>query len=303
MLARAQALVERSLAEGCAPVVVPFFDEATFTVSYLVHDAATRRAAIIDPLLDFELESGRVGTASADTLIDHVRAAGLRVDWILETHVHADHLSAAPYVQQRLGGGVAIGREVETVRRLFGGIFNAAVGTRPASRDFDRLLDDGDNLAIGELPGIALHVPGHTPADMAFVIGDAVFCGDTLFMPDFGTARADFPGGDARTLFRSIRRLQRLPDAARVFTCHDYKAPGRSAFAWESTMRAQRLANVHANLGVTEDAFVELRTARDRTLTLPRLLLPSVQVNMMGGKLPPAESNGWRYLRIPLDAM
>jgi len=285
------------------PVVQAFFDDSTFTASYVVHDPGTLKAAIIDSVLDFDAAAGRTSRTSADTIIAYVEARGLTVEWLLETHAHADHLSAAPYLQERLGGQLGIGREITTVQHVFGKLFNAGSDFERDGSQFDRLFDDGDIFAVGALQASVLHVPGHTPADLAYVIGDAVFCGDTLFMPDYGTARADFPGGDARRLFRSIRRLLSLPDDARLFLCHDYKAPGRDAFAWETTIRDERIANVHVHEGVTEDEFVKMRRDRDATLDMPKLILPAVQVNMRGGELPPAEDNGVRYLKLPLDVL
>ena len=286
-----------------APVVKSFFDEPTFTATYVVHDPATKAAAIIDSVLDFDQAAGRTSTKSAEAVVEYVQREGLTVQWLLETHAHADHLSAAPYLQERLGGTLAIGREILAVQQVFGKVFNEGTEFRRDGSQFDHLFADGERFSLGELPAIALHVPGHTPADMAYVIGDAAFIGDTLFMPDYGTARADFPGGDAGRLFRSIRRLMKLPDATRVFLCHDYKAPGRDHFVWETTMGAERTSNVHVHEGVTEEQFVEMRTKRDATLDLPRLILPSVQVNMRGGHLPPPESNGTRYLKLPVDVL
>ena len=286
-----------------APVVTAFFDEPTFTASYVIHDPETMAAAIVDSVLDFDQPSGRTSTASADAIVGHVRARGLSVEWILETHAHADHLSAAPYLQEQLGGKVAIGRDILTVQAVFGRIFNEGSAFARDGSQFDRLFDDGDAFSIGSIPAVALHVPGHTPADMAYVIGDAAFVGDTMFMPDYGTARADFPGGDARRLFRSIRRLMELPDETRVFLCHDYKAPNRDAFVWETTMLAERTGNVHVHKDVTEDAFVAMRTQRDATLAMPRLILPSIQVNMRAGHLPEPEENGTRYLKLPLNTL
>ena len=287
---------------GAVPVKA-FFDEATYTVSYVVHDPATRRAAIIDSVLDFDPASGRTSHKSADMILAYVQTEGLSVDWLLETHAHADHFSAAPYLQGELGGRLAIGAEIVTVQQTFGKLFNAGTEFARDGSDFDRLFKDGDHFAIGELRAMALHVPGHTPADLAYVIGDAVFAGDTLFMPDYGTARTDFPGGDARQLYRSIRRLLSLPDRARLFLCHDYKAPGRDEYAWETTVAAERAGNIHMHDGVSEDEFVAMRQARDATLAMPRLILPSIQVNMRGGHLPPPEENGVRYLKLPLDAV
>lgn len=304
VVARATAQITASLIDDTPRVVVrSFFDEATFTASHVVHDPATRTAAIIDSVLDFDPASARTGHGSADAIIAYVHAEGLRVEWLLETHAHADHLSAAPYLQQQLGGKIAIGRAITTVQQTFGTLFNEGSDFQRNGAQFDHLFDDGDSFTIGGLSAVVLHVPGHTPADLAYVIGDAVFPGDTIFMPDFGTARADFPGGDARQLFRSIRRLLSLPRAARLFLCHDYKAPDRDAFAWETTIGAERDSNVHVHDGVEEDAFVAMRTARDATLDMPRLILPSIQVNMRAGHLPEPEANGTRYLKIPLDTV
>ena len=286
-----------------APTVKAFFDEPTFTASYVAHDPETGSAAIIDSVLDFDQPSGRTSTASAEAIIDHVRDQGLTVEWILETHAHADHLSAAPYLQEKLGGRIAIGSDILAVQDVFGKVFNEGTEFARDGSQFDRLFDDGDAFAIGGLGAIALHVPGHTPADIAYVIGDAVFVGDTMFMPDYGTARTDFPGGDARQLFRSIRRLMELPDETRVFLCHDYKAPNRDHFVWETTIGAERTGNVHVHGDVTEDEFVAMRTARDATLDMPRLLLPSIQVNMRAGYLPEPEENGTRYLKLPLNIL
>ncbi len=292
------------LASASSPLPVKaFFDQATFTVSYVVHDPATRRAAIIDSVLDYDPASGRTSFESADAILAYVQVENLTVDWMLETHAHADHLSAAPYLQGKLGGQLAIGTEIVAVQTIFGKLFNAGTEFARDGSDFDRLFKDGDTFQIGTLPAMALHVPGHTPADLAYIIGDAVFTGDTLFMPDYGTARADFPGGDARQLYRSIRRLLSLPAETRLFLCHDYKAPGREEYLWETTIQAERQRNVHVHDGVSEDEFVTMREARDATLGMPRLILPSVQVNMRGGHLPPPESNGIRYLKIPLDVM
>lgn len=286
-----------------APHVRAFFHEPTFTASYVVTDDATRRAAIIDSVWDFDQPSGRTSFEAADEIIAYVQEQGLTVDWILETHAHADHLSAAPYLQEKLGGKLAIGREIVTVQGVFGKIFNEGTEFARDGSQFDRLLEDGEELMIGEIPLIALHVPGHTPADMAYVVGDAAFIGDTMFMPDYGSARADFPGGDARKLYRSVRRLMRLPDQTRVFLCHDYKAPNREEFVWETTMLAERTANVHLHQDVTEDQFVEMRTQRDATLEMPRLILPSIQVNMRGGHLPPPEADGTSYLKLPVNKL
>jgi glyoxylase-like metal-dependent hydrolase (beta-lactamase superfamily II) len=285
------------------PSVKAFFDEATFTVTYVVRDPGSNACAIIDSVLDYDPASGRTAHRSAEAVIAHVRAEGLEVVWQLETHAHADHLSAAPYLQAVLGGWLAIGEKIVLVQETFGALFNAGSDFPRDGRQFDHLFKDGERFSVGGLEGVALHVPGHTPACLAYVIGDAVFVGDTLFMPDYGTARCDFPGGDAATLYRSIKRLLTLPDETRVLLCHDYKADGRTDYIWESTIGAQRRDNIHVHDGVTQSAFVALRETRDRTLDMPRLILPSVQVNMRGGHLPEPEDNGVRYLKIPMDAV
>ena len=299
----AAAKIKAAQRSGKIPIVRTFFDEATFTATHVIHDPATRTAAIIDSVLDFDQPSGRTSHASADAIIDYVRTRGLTVEWQIETHAHADHLSAAPYLQDKLGGQIVIGRHIKTVQTVFGEIFNEDDRFARDGSQFDRLMADGDMFRLGELDGIVLHTPGHTPACMVWIIGDALFTGDTLFMPDYGTARADFPGGDARALFRSIHRLLSLPGETRVFLCHDYKAPGRDDYAWETTIAAARTANVHVHDGVSEDAFVAMREGRDKTLSMPKLILPSVQVNMRGGRLPEAESNGTRYLKLPIDIL
>jgi glyoxylase-like metal-dependent hydrolase (beta-lactamase superfamily II) len=290
--------------DAAAPIIETFFDEATFTASHVVHDPVTKAAAIVDSVLDFDQASGRTSFNSADAIIDYVEKEGLKVEWLLETHAHADHLSAAPYLQQRLGGKIAIGEHIRAVQQVFGEIFNEGAEFARDGSQFDRLFADGDRFELGSLRGIALHVPGHTPADIAYVIGDAAFVGDTMFMPDYGTARCDFPGGDPRQLYKSIRRLMELPGETRLFLCHDYKAPpSRLEFAWQTTIDAQRAANVHVHKDVTEDEFVALRTARDKTLCTPRLLLPSVQVNMRAGHFPDPEANGTPYLKLPLNLL
>jgi len=303
-LARAQDQVRAALrGEIPAPHVEAFFDEPTFTASYVVHDPVTREAAIIDSVLDFDHAAGRTSFDSADEIIAFVTDNDLKVRWILETHAHADHLSAAPYLQERLGGELAIGSEIVTVQNVFGKIFNEGTQFERDGSQFDRLLSDGDQLMIGQVPMIALHVPGHTPADMAYVIGDALFTGDTMFMPDYGSARADFPGGDARQLYRSVRRLMQLPDETRVFLCHDYKAPNRDEYVWETTILAERTGNVHFHEGVSEDEFVAMRTQRDATLAMPKLILPSIQVNMRGGHMPEPDEDGVSYLKIPINQL
>ncbi|WP_309683287.1 MBL fold metallo-hydrolase [Asaia bogorensis] len=303
-IAQAASQIEATRAgQSPCPVVRSFFDETTFTASHVVHDPRTREAAIIDSVLDYDPASGRTGSLSAQAILEYIRAKSLTVTWQLETHAHADHLSAAPWLQEQLGGKLAIGAEITHVQEVFGKIFNAGTRFARDGSQFDHLFRDGERFRIGEIEAIALHVPGHTPADMAFVIGDCAFIGDTLFMPDFGTARADFPGGDARQLYRSIRRLLSLPRETRLFLCHDYKAPGRDWFAWETTIGAQRDSNLHVHDGVSEDEFVEMRTKRDATLSLPNLIMPSVQINMRGGRLPEPEENGTRYIKIPLDKL
>ena len=295
--------VDAALASKRLPVVRTFFDEATFTATHVVHDPETMRAAVIDSVLDFDQPSGRTSHASADAVIDYVRAEGLTVDWLLETHAHADHLSDAPYIQKVLGGTLVIRSEIRTVQGVFAKIFNEPASFAQNGSQFDRLIEDGERFTLGGIDAIALHVPGHTPACMAYVIGDAVFVGDTLFMPDYGTARADFPGGDAGTLFRSIRRLMKLPDPTRVFLCHDYKAPNRDQFVWETTIGAEKTGNVHVHEGVNEDEFVSMREARDATLGMPRLILPSLQVNIRAGHMPEPEDNGVSYLKLPLNLL
>lgn len=303
-LTKAQKSVERALSGHLAkPVVKSFFDEATFTASHVVHDPETKKAAIVDSVMDFDQPSGRTSFENANRIIDHVHAEELSVDWLLETHAHADHMSAAPYLQQKLGGKIAIGFEIRAVQQVFGGVFNEGAQFACDGSQFDRLFEDGDEFSIGNVPAIALHVPGHTPADVAYVIGDAVFVGDTMFMPDYGTARCDFPGGDAHQLYRSIRRLTALPDATRVFLCHDYQAPNRPFYAWETSIGAERAENIHVHEGIDEDSFVAMRTKRDSTLSTPRLMLPSVQVNMRGGRLPEPEDNGTSYLKLPLNVL
>ncbi|MFN4311991.1 MAG: MBL fold metallo-hydrolase [Ferrovibrio sp.] len=285
------------------PLIQAFFDEATFTVSYVVGDPSTKACAIIDSVLDYDPASGRTDKKSADAVIAYVRREGLMVQWILETHVHADHLSAAPYLKQELGGRIGIGFNITVVQNTFGKIFNAGTEFARDGSQFDHLLNDGESFSVGSIAAKAMHTPGHTPACMTYVIGDAAFVGDTLFMPDFGTARCDFPGGDARELYRSIRRIFTLPAETRLFMCHDYKAPGRDEYRWETTVAEERARNIHVHDGISEDEFVAMRTKRDATLDMPRLILPSVQVNMRAGHMPPAESNGMRYMKIPVDAL
>ena len=284
------------------PDIRSFFDPATYTVTHIVRDPGSNACAIIDPVLDFDPKSGRTSTALADAVIAAVRAAGLVVELILETHVHADHLTAAPHIRQQLGGKIAIGRQVSVVQGVFADLFHVEPGFPRDGSQFDILLDDGDGFRIGGLTGMAIATPGHTPACMTYVIGDAAFVGDTLFMPDYGSARCDFPGGDARQLYRSVRKILDLPPQTRLFLCHDY-APGGRAYAWETTVAEQRAANIHLKDGVSEEDFVAMRQKRDATLAMPVLLLPSVQVNMRAGAFPPAEENGVSYLKLPLNAV
>lgn len=304
VVAAATAQILRASGDAALrPEIAGFFDPATFTITYVVHDKATREAAIIDPVLDFDPNSGRTATTSADAIIAYVISHNLKVKWLLETHAHADHFSAAPYMQEKLGGKIAIGAKITAVQTVFGKLFNAGTEFARDGSQFDELFSDGDSFAIGNVPVIVMHVPGHTPADIAYVVGDAVFTGDTMFMPDYGTARADFPGGDARTLFRSLRRILSLPPATRLFMCHDYLPQGRTQHLWETTVAAEREGNVHAHDGVTEDEFVAMREARDAALDMPRLILPSVQVNMRAGHMPAPDDNGVVYLRIPVNAV
>jgi glyoxylase-like metal-dependent hydrolase (beta-lactamase superfamily II) len=281
------------------PEIVAFFDEPTNTISYLVGDPASGVAAVIDPVLDFDLASGEADTRSAARILAAARQRNWRIEMVLETHAHADHLSAAPFIKAHTGAWIGIGAHIRDVQRIFRPVF-AMEDLRTDGSDFDRLFTDGERFAIGALEVEAMHVPGHTPADMAYRIGDAVFVGDTLFMPDYGTARADFPGGDARTLYRSIRRVLSLPDETRLFLCHDYKAPGRDDYRWETSVGEERRHSIHVHDGVTEAEFVAMREARDAGLAVPRLLLPSIQVNIRAGHFPQAEANGVRYLRIPV---
>ena len=282
-----------------APAIRAFFDEPTNTVSYLVWDPATLEGAVIDPVLDWDNRSGTADTAFADRLLAAAAEAGVTIRWVLETHAHADHLTAAPYLKARTGAPIGIGEHIKDVQRIFRPVFDVR-DLKPDGGDFDHLFKDGERFSIGSLEVEVMHLPGHTPADVAFRIGSDVFVGDTIFMHDYGTARADFPGGDARQLFRSIRRLLSLPPETRLWMCHDYKAPGRDQYAWQSTVADQRAHNPHVKDGMTEEGFVAFRTQRDATLAAPTLLLPSIQVNIRAGRFPEAEENGVRYLRIPV---
>ncbi|PZQ99544.1 MAG: MBL fold metallo-hydrolase [Cereibacter sphaeroides] len=285
------------------PDVHAFFDEATNTVCYVIADPAGRSCAIVDSVLDFDYASGRTDTRSADAVIAYVNERGLDLEWILETHVHADHLSAAPYIQQRLGGKIGIGDRITVVQNTFGKIFNEGTEFQRDGSQFDRLFVDGDTFNIGTLPARVMHTPGHTPACMTYVIGDAAFVGDTMFMPDYGTARCDFPGGSAAALYDSIQLILALPDETRIFVCHDYKAPGRSEYAWESTVGAQKALNVHIGAGRPREEFVAMREARDKTLAMPRLIIPSLQVNMRAGQMPPADDQGKVFLKVPVNEL
>ncbi len=285
------------------PKVQAFFDTATNTISYLVADPEGRSTAIIDSVLDFDYASGRTDTRSADAIVDAVHNQGLDVAWILETHVHADHLSAAPYLQERLGGRIGIGERITLVQDTFGKVFNEGTEFERDGSQFDRLFAEGDSFHLGQLRGDVLHTPGHTPACLTYVVGDAAFVGDTLFMPDFGTARCDFPGGSARDLFASIGKILALPDATRIFVGHDYKAPGRDAFAWETTVGEQKARNVHVGGGRAEDEFVAMREARDRSLPMPRLIIPSLQVNMRAGHMPLPDAAGEVMLKVPINKL
>jgi glyoxylase-like metal-dependent hydrolase (beta-lactamase superfamily II) len=284
------------------PEVTAFFDAPTNTVSYVVKDPASAACAVIDSVMDIDYAAGRISHGSADSVIAFITERGLRLEWLIETHVHADHLSAAPYIQGQLGGKIGIGDKITVVQEVFGKVFNEGAEFRRDGSQFDRLFRDGDTYSIGGLTAFALHTPGHTPACMTHVIGDAAFVGDTLFMPDGGSVRADFPGGDARTLFRSMRRILDLPPETRLFMCHDYGPEGRE-IRWETTVAAERAENIHVRDGISEDEFVAMREARDRTLGMPRLILPSLQVNMRAGALPPPDADGRVFLKVPVNAL
>jgi glyoxylase-like metal-dependent hydrolase (beta-lactamase superfamily II) len=281
------------------PEIRAFFDEPTNTVSYVVWDGASLQGAVIDPVLNYDQRSGEATTASADAILAEAKERGIAIGQVLETHAHADHLSGAPYIKLKTGAKVSIGEHIRDVQRIFRPVFNALDVSGDGS-EFDHLFMDGEHFSIGGLDGEVIYTPGHTPACVSYRIGDAVFVGDTMFMPDYGTARADFPGGDARALYRSIQRVLALPPATRLFMCHDYKAPGRDQYAWETTVGEERARNVHVHEGVSEDDFVKMRKARDAKLAAPLLLLPAIQVNIRAGKFPPAEANGVRYLKVPV---
>jgi glyoxylase-like metal-dependent hydrolase (beta-lactamase superfamily II) len=284
------------------PKVKAFFDEATNTVSYVVQDPASKSCAVIDSVMDIDYAAGRISYESADKIIQYVEENGLHVEWLIETHAHADHLSAAPYIQRKIGGKIGIGENIRIVQDVFGKIFNEGTEFQRDGSQFDRLFKDGDTYKIGNLQAFAMHTPGHTPACMTHVIGNAAFVGDTLFMPDGGTARADFPGGDARVLYRSIKRVLELPDRMRLFMCHDY-APGGREIKWETTIAEEKATNIHVREGVTEDEFVKMRTERDASLELPKLIIPSIQVNIRGGQLPDPDESGKRYLKVPINEL
>lgn len=285
------------------PTVTAFFDEATNTVSYVVADPETQACAIIDSLLDFQQASGRTSTTSADKLLEHIDQQNLKVVWILETHAHADHLSAAQYLQSRTGAKYGIGRHITAVQVAFKSVFNLGAEMPVDGSQFDQLFDEGDELPVGNMHIKVMHTPGHTPACLTYVVGDAAFVGDTLFMPDYGTARVDFPGGDAATLYQSIQRILQLPADSRLFLCHDYKAPGRDKYVWQTSVAEERAHNIHIHDGVTEQEFVEFRNTRDAGLNMPQLILPSIQVNIRAGKMPDPETNGISYLKIPINAI
>ncbi|MGC6359107.1 MBL fold metallo-hydrolase [Bisgaard Taxon 45] len=282
------------------PRVKAFFDEPTNTYSYVVHDTDTRACAIIDSVLDFDYAAGKISTNSADTIIAYIQQQQLTLEWILETHVHADHLSAAPYLQEKLGGKTGIGQHITTVQNVFGKVFNAGTEFARDGRQFNQLFHDSDRFSLGNLPVKVIHTPGHTPACVSYLIGDAVFVGDTLFMPDYGTARCDFPGGDANVLYQSVQKLLALPEETRMFLCHDYLPKNRQEYCYETTVKAQKEQNIHIHHGIAQAEFVKMRQARDATLSMPKLIMPSVQVNMRAGHLPPAEENGQVYLKVPI---
>lgn len=293
--------IQTGIEVGNRPEVTPFFDADTNTISYVVKDPGSAACAVVDSVLDLDWAAGRIATRSADRIIAHIRERGLSLEWLIETHVHADHLSASPYIQQKLGGRIGIGDRITVVQDTFGKVFNEGTEFRRDGSQFDRLFQDGDAYQVGGMAAVALHTPGHTPACMTHLVGDAAFVGDTLFMPDGGTARADFPGGDAQTLYRSIRRVLALPPGTRLFMCHDYGPNGRE-IRWESTVAEERATNIHVRDGISEEEFVAMRTARDATLSMPRLIIPSIQVNMHAGQLPAPGPDGKLFLKVPLNA-
>jgi glyoxylase-like metal-dependent hydrolase (beta-lactamase superfamily II) len=286
-----------------SPVVSSFFDPATHTITHVVSDPKTKVAAVIDSVMDYEHHGARISFESANAIINHVRKEGLQVAWILETHVHADHLSAAPYLQEHIGGKLGIGEKIVEVQEVFGKIFNAGTEFQRDGRQFDVLWKDGDTFSVGTITARVMHTPGHTPADVSYVIGDSVFVGDTLFMPDYGSARCDFPGGSAEMMYESVQKIFTLPDETRMFLCHDYLPKGRSAYAWETTVGEQKRANIHLRTGTGETRFVQARKERDATLEMPTLIIPSIQTNMQAGNLPEPETSGARYLKVPLNSV
>ena len=285
------------------PEVYSYFDENTNAACYILKDPNSNSCAVIDSILDFEVAAGRTHTSHADMLIREIKSNDWSLEWIIETHVHADHLSAAPYLAQQIGGKIAIGSNINSVQKVFGKIFNAGTEFQMDGSQFDRLFEDKDSFRLGELTVDVMHTPGHTPACVTYVVGNAAFIGDTLFMPDFGTARADFPGGSARDLYKSIQKILSLPDETRLFLCHDYKAPGRDEFCWETTVAEEKINNIHVGGGKSEEEFVAFRTARDAQLPMPKLIIPSIQVNMRAGKMPPAEFDGQVYLKVPINRL
>ncbi len=285
------------------PIVTAFFDQATNTISYVVQDPNGKSCAVIDSVLDFDYASGHTDTKSADAVIEFVQKNDLQVEWLLESHVHADHLSAAPYIQEKVGGKIGIGDRIKIVQDTFGKVFNEGTEFQRDGSQFDQLFVEGDSFHIGQLRGDVLHTPGHTPACLTYVIGDAAFVGDTLFMPDFGTARCDFPGGSSEVLYASIQKILALPDETRIFVGHDYKAPGRDEYAWETTVGEQKAKNIHIGAGKTKDEFVEMRDTRDATLAMPKLIIPSLQVNMRAGQMPPADEQGDVFLKVPVNKL
>ena len=284
-----------------APEVYSYFDENTNAACYILKDPSSNACAVVDSILDFDVASGRTHTAHADMLIREIQSNDWSLDWVIETHVHADHLSAAPYLAEQIGGKIAIGANIESVQKVFGKIFNAGTEFQMDGSQFDSLFQDEDIFQIGNMPVTVMHTPGHTPACVTYVVGDSAFIGDTLFMPDFGTARADFPGGSAKDLYNSIQRILALPDETRLFLCHDYKAPGRDKFCWETTVAEEKANNIHVGGGKSEEEFVSFRTARDAKLSMPRLIIPSIQVNMRAGQMPPPEEDGDVYLKVPIN--
>lgn len=284
-----------------APEVHSYFDENTNAACYILKDPSSNACAVVDSILDFDVASGRTHTAHADMLIREIQSNDWSLDWVIETHVHADHLSAAPYLAEQIGGKIAIGANIESVQKVFGKIFNAGTEFQMDGSQFDSLFQDEDIFQIGNMPVTVMHTPGHTPACVTYVVGDSAFIGDTLFMPDFGTARADFPGGSAKDLYNSIQRILALPDETRLFLCHDYKAPGRDEFCWETTVAEEKANNIHVGGGKSEEEFVSFRTARDAKLSMPRLIIPSIQVNMRAGQMPPPEEDGDVYLKVPIN--